>query len=185
MSESKKSKKKEKIIGIDLGTSNSACAVINAIGKPEIVPAAEGTTLGGKAFPSYVAFNEQGQKIVGEPARRQAVSNPDGTITAIKRKMGTSYKAKIKVGSEEIDPYFASISYCGSATAVRCNFNFPKAVDEDIRNRARVSRITFSDYVVESASTAALVLQSNERQFGDSNLMTRYSIDDEDFIIPF
>lgn len=100
MSESKKSKKKEKIIGIDLGTSNSACAVINAIGKPEIVPAAEGTTLGGKAFPSYVAFNEQGQKIVGEPARRQAISNPDGTITAIKRKMGTSYKAKIKVGSE-------------------------------------------------------------------------------------
>jgi molecular chaperone DnaK len=100
MSESKKSKKKEKIIGIDLGTSNSACAIINAIGKPEIVPAAEGTTLGGKAFPSYVAFNEQGQKIVGEPARRQAISNPDGTITAIKRKMGTSYKAKIKVGSE-------------------------------------------------------------------------------------
>lgn len=99
--EEKKSTRKEKIIGIDLGTSNSACAVLNAITrKPEIIPAAEGRTLGGKAFPSYVAFNEEGQKIVGEPARRQAVSNPEGTIYAIKRKMGLSYKAKAMVGGE-------------------------------------------------------------------------------------
>ena len=102
MSEEKteKPKRKEKIIGIDLGTSNSACAVLTGTAKPEIVPAAEGRTLGGKAFPSYVAFDESGRKIVGEPARRQAVSNPDGTITAIKRKMGTSYKAKLKVGDK-------------------------------------------------------------------------------------
>lgn len=102
MSEEKaqKVKRKEKIIGIDLGTSNSACAVLTGTGKPEIIPAAEGRTLGGKAFPSYVAFDESGRKIVGEPARRQAVSNPDGTITAIKRKMGTSYKAKLKVGEK-------------------------------------------------------------------------------------
>lgn len=102
MSEEKaqKAKRKEKIIGIDLGTSNSACAVLGGTGKPEIIPAAEGRTLGGKAFPSYVAFDENGRKIVGEPARRQAVSNPDGTITAIKRKMGLSYKAKVKVGKE-------------------------------------------------------------------------------------
>jgi molecular chaperone DnaK len=92
--------RKERIIGIDLGTSNSACAVLTATGKPEIIPAAEGRTLGGKAFPSYVAFDESGRKIVGEPARRQAVSNPEGTITAIKRKMGTSYKAKLKVGDK-------------------------------------------------------------------------------------
>ncbi|MBD3194407.1 MAG: molecular chaperone DnaK [Candidatus Lokiarchaeota archaeon] len=97
----KKTTKKERIIGIDLGTSNSACAVLNAVGKPEIIPAAEGRTLGGKAFPSYVAFGENGQKIVGEPARRQALSNPEGTITAIKRKMGTSYKAEVQVGSEQ------------------------------------------------------------------------------------
>ncbi|MFX0031365.1 MAG: molecular chaperone DnaK [Promethearchaeota archaeon] len=100
MSEKSKTTKKEKIIGIDLGTSNSACAVLGGTGKPEIIPAAEGRTLGGKAFPSYVAFDEGGRKIVGEPARRQAVSNPDGTVTAIKRKMGLSYKAKIKVGKE-------------------------------------------------------------------------------------
>ena len=83
-----------KIIGIDLGTSNSAAAVL--IGsKPEIIPSAEGTTLGGKAFPSVVAFTKDGQRLVGEPARRQAISNPDRTITAIKRKMGTSYKVTI------------------------------------------------------------------------------------------
>ncbi len=83
-----------KIIGIDLGTSNSAAAVLIG-GKPTIIPSAEGLTLGGKAFPSVVAFTKDGQRLVGEPARRQAISNPDRTITAIKRKMGTSYTVKI------------------------------------------------------------------------------------------
>jgi len=83
-----------KIIGIDLGTSNSAAAVMIG-GKPTIIPSAEGTTLGGKAFPSYVAFTKDGQRLVGEPARRQAVSNPEGTIMAAKRKMGTDHKYKI------------------------------------------------------------------------------------------
>ena len=84
-----------KIVGIDLGTSNSASAYMEA-GKPKIIPSAEGTTLvGGKAFPSYVAFTKEGEILVGEPARRQAVANPEGTITAAKRKMGTDYKYKI------------------------------------------------------------------------------------------
>ncbi len=90
----KENTKKEKIIGIDLGTSNSAAAVLQA-GKPTIIPSAEGTTQYGKAFPSVVAFTKDGQQLVGEPARRQAVSNPDGTIMAAKRKMGTSFKYKI------------------------------------------------------------------------------------------
>ncbi len=79
-----------KIIGIDLGTSNSAAAVMMG-GKPTLIPAAEGTTIGGKAFPSYVAFTKGGELLVGEPARRQAVTNPDNTILATKRKMGTDY----------------------------------------------------------------------------------------------
>jgi len=83
-----------KIIGIDLGTSNSAAAVMMG-GRPTIIPSAEGTSVGGKAFPSYVAFTKEGQLLVGEPARRQAVSNPEGTIQAIKRKMGTDYKVKV------------------------------------------------------------------------------------------
>jgi len=83
-----------KIIGIDLGTSNSAAAVLLG-GRPTIIPSAEGTTLGGKAFPSVVAFTKDGQLLVGEPARRQAITNPEGTVFAIKRKMGTDYKVKI------------------------------------------------------------------------------------------
>ncbi len=84
-----------KIIGIDLGTSNSAAAALIG-GRPTIIPSAEGTSVGGKAFPSVVAFTEDGQRLVGEPARRQAVTNPEGTVMAIKRKMGTGEKVKIK-----------------------------------------------------------------------------------------
>ena len=83
-----------KIIGIDLGTSNSAASVLQA-GRPVIVPSAEGTSLYGKAFPSVVAFTKDGQMLVGEPARRQAVSNPEGTILGAKRKMGTDFKYTI------------------------------------------------------------------------------------------
>jgi len=83
-----------KIIGIDLGTSNSAAAVLEG-GRPTIIPSSEGITLYGKAFPSYVAFTKDGQRLVGEPARRQAVANPEGTVTAFKRKMGTDYKYNI------------------------------------------------------------------------------------------
>lgn len=86
--------KKEKIIGIDLGTSNSAAAVLVG-GKPTIIPSAEGATQYGKAFPSYVAFTQDGQRLVGEPARRQAVTNPENTISAIKRSMGTDYKVTV------------------------------------------------------------------------------------------
>jgi molecular chaperone DnaK len=82
-----------KIIGIDLGTSNSAASVMEG-GRPIIVPSAEGASQYGKAFPSYVAFTKEGGKLVGEPARRQAVANPDGTFSAFKRKMGTDYRYK-------------------------------------------------------------------------------------------
>ena len=83
-----------KVIGIDLGTSNSAAAVMMG-GKPTLIPASEGTTVGGKAFPSIVGFTKDGQLIVGEPARRQAVTNPEGTVVAAKRKMGTDHIFKI------------------------------------------------------------------------------------------
>jgi molecular chaperone DnaK len=83
-----------KIIGIDLGTSNSAAAALIG-GKPTIIQAAEGTSVGGKAFPSVVAFTRDGQLIVGEPARRQMISNPEGTVLAAKRKMGTDFKFNV------------------------------------------------------------------------------------------
>jgi molecular chaperone DnaK len=84
-----------KVIGIDLGTSNSAAAVMEG-GRPSIIPSAEGAGVSsGKAFPSFVAFTKDNQKLVGEPARRQAAINPEGTIYAAKRKMGTDHKFKV------------------------------------------------------------------------------------------
>ena len=84
-----------KIIGIDLGTSNSAAAVMQG-DRPVIIPSAEGVTASGKAFPSWVAITEDGQLIIGEPAHRQAIANPEGTVTAVKRKMGTREKIKLR-----------------------------------------------------------------------------------------
>lgn len=84
-----------RVIGIDLGTSNSAAAVMEG-DRPTIIPSAEGAGVSsGKAFPSFVAFTKEGERLVGEPAKRQAAINPDGTIYAAKRKMGTDYKFKV------------------------------------------------------------------------------------------
>jgi molecular chaperone DnaK len=90
-----------KIIGIDLGTSNSAASVMQG-DTPVMIPAAEGASIGGKAFPSYVAMTKDGQLLVGEPARRQAVANPDGTVYAAKRKMGSG--EKIMMAGKEYTP---------------------------------------------------------------------------------
>jgi molecular chaperone DnaK len=87
--------KRERILGIDLGTTNSAAAIMEA-GRPTIIPSAEGPTIAGKMFPSVVAFTKDGQLLVGEPAKRQAVTNPEGTVFEIKRKMGTDYTVKLQ-----------------------------------------------------------------------------------------
>ncbi len=91
----------EKIIGIDLGTTNSAAAIVEG-GRPVVIPSAEGQTAAGKMFPSVVAFTKDGQMIVGEAAKRQAATNPDGTIQEIKRKMGTDYK--VRISGKEYSP---------------------------------------------------------------------------------
>ncbi|MCJ2556264.1 MAG: molecular chaperone DnaK [Candidatus Thermoplasmatota archaeon] len=90
-----------KIIGVDLGTTNSEAAYLEA-GRPKIIPSAEGSTFGGKMFPSVVAFTEDGERIIGEPAKRQAVLNPERTVMRIKRKMGTDHK--IKIDDKEFTP---------------------------------------------------------------------------------
>jgi len=92
----------EKIIGIDLGTTNSAAAVMEA-GRPLVVPSAEGQTAAGKMFPSVVAFTKEGQMIVGEPAIRQEATNPEGTIREIKRKMGSG-DYKVRIYGKEYSP---------------------------------------------------------------------------------
>ena len=79
-----------KIIGIDLGTTNSCVAVMEG-GEPVVIPNSEGN----RTTPSVVAFSKDGERLVGQIAKRQAVTNPDHTIISIKRKMGTAEKVKI------------------------------------------------------------------------------------------
>ncbi|HUR26297.1 MAG TPA: molecular chaperone DnaK [Candidatus Thermoplasmatota archaeon] len=83
-----------RIIGIDLGTTNSEAAVMEG-GKPRIIPSAEGNVYGGKNFPSVVAFTKDGEILVGDAAKRQAVLNAERTVSRIKRKIGSSYKVTI------------------------------------------------------------------------------------------
>ena len=87
-------KTNEKVLGIDLGTTNSAAAIYEG-GHASVIPSAEGPRMAGKMFPSVVAFTKDGQLLVGEPAKRQAATNPEGTIFEIKRKMGTDYKVNV------------------------------------------------------------------------------------------
>ncbi|MBT0158577.1 molecular chaperone DnaK [Candidatus Bathyarchaeota archaeon A05DMB-2] len=84
----------EKVLGIDLGTTNSAAAIYEG-GRATVIPSAEGPTMAGKMFPSVVAFTKDGQLLIGEPAKRQATANPEGTIFEIKRKMGTNYTVNV------------------------------------------------------------------------------------------
>lgn len=79
-----------KIIGIDLGTTNSCVAVMEG-GQPTVIVNPEGT----RTTPSVVAFTKKGERLVGEPAKRQAVTNPERTVSSIKREMGSGYKVKI------------------------------------------------------------------------------------------
>ena len=89
-----------KIIGIDLGTTNSCVAVMEG-GKPVVITNAEGS----RTTPSVVAFLKSGERVVGDAAKRQAVTNADKTISSIKRHMGSDYKVEIdgkKYSPEEI-----------------------------------------------------------------------------------
>lgn len=81
----------EKIIGIDLGTTNSCVAVMEG-GSPTVIPNADGS----RTTPSVVGFKKDGERLIGQIAKRQAVVQPEATVASIKRQMGTSYKAKIQ-----------------------------------------------------------------------------------------
>jgi len=93
-----------KVIGIDLGTTNSEAAFVDESGDAKIIPSAEGSAYGGKMFPSVIAFTKDGHRLVGVAAKRQAVINPEGTVREMKRKMGTSDKTYVKTVDKEFSP---------------------------------------------------------------------------------
>ena len=102
-----------KIIGIDLGTTNSAVSVMEG-GEPVVIPTSEGPRL----CPSVVAFNKNGERLVGLPAKRQAIVNPDNTIYSIKRFMGRRY--------DEVEQERKMVSYrCGTWPIWRCQSGYP------------------------------------------------------------
>jgi molecular chaperone DnaK len=99
-----------KVIGIDLGTTNSCVAVMEA-GKPKVVENAEGA----RTTPSIVAFTKDGERLVGQPAKRQAVTNPDNTVFAVKRLIGRRYDDPITKKDTELVPYKISRGPNGDA----------------------------------------------------------------------
>ena len=97
-----------KIIGIDLGTTNSCVAVMEG-GEPVVIANAEGA----RTTPSVVGFTKTGERLVGQVAKRQAITNPDRTISSIKRQMGTDHKVEIdgkKYTPQEISAMILSLS---------------------------------------------------------------------------
>ncbi|MGE4630109.1 MAG: Hsp70 family protein, partial [Pseudohongiellaceae bacterium] len=89
-----------KIIGIDLGTTNSCVAVMEG-GKSKVIENAEGD----RTTPSVVAYSDDGETLVGQPAKRQAVTNPSNTLFAIKRLIGRQYKDKVVQKDIKMVPY--------------------------------------------------------------------------------
>src|ERR687894_1445127 len=89
-----------KVIGIDLGTTNSCVAVMEG-GKPKVIENAEGA----RTTPSVVAFTKEGERLVGQPAKRQAVTNPDNTVFAVKRLIGRRFDDPITKKDTELVPY--------------------------------------------------------------------------------
>ncbi len=89
-----------KVIGIDLGTTNSCAAVIEA-GEPTVIPSAEG----GRITPSMVAVSKSGERLTGQVAKRQAITNPDNTIFSIKRLMGRKFKEDAVERDKKLLPY--------------------------------------------------------------------------------
>ncbi len=89
-----------KVIGIDLGTTNSCVAVMEG-GKPKVIENAEGS----RTTPSVVAFTKDGERLIGQPAKRQAVTNPDNTVFAVKRLIGRRFDDPITKKDTELVPY--------------------------------------------------------------------------------
>ena len=165
--------KKEKIIGIDLGTSNSAASVLIG-GKPTVIPSAEGASQYGKAFPSYVAYTEDGQRLVGEPARRQAVTNPENTISAFKRSMGTDRKFSIQTATKDAGTIAGLdvVRLVNEPTAASLAYGIDKQSDDDINilvfdlggGTLDVTIMEFGDGVFEVQST------SGDTQLGGTDM---------------
>jgi molecular chaperone DnaK (HSP70) len=127
-----------KVIGIDLGTTNSCVAVMDG-GKPKVIENSEGA----RTTPSIVAFTKDGERLIGQPAKRQAVTNPDNTIFAVKRLIGRRYDDPLTQKDMALVPYKIAKGKNGDAWVEAGGTysprRFPPSPSEDEGNRRELS----------------------------------------------
>ena len=126
-----------KIIGIDLGTTNSCMAIMEG-GEPKVLENREGA----RTTPSMVAFTAKGEKLVGQPAKRQAVTNPEGTLFAIKRLIGRRFNDKVVSKDKDLVPYKIVSGDNGDAwVEVRDKKYAPAQVSAFVLQKLKISTI--------------------------------------------
>jgi molecular chaperone DnaK len=150
-----------KVIGIDLGTTNSAVAVMEA-GEPVIIPNAEG----GRTTPSIVAVNKSGERLVGQVAKRQAVTNPDNTIFSIKRLMGRKYDEPSAEYDRKMLPYKISKAANGDAAVKMGDKDYsPPEISAMILQKLKTDAEAYlGDKVTEAVITVPAYFNDSQRQ---------------------
>ena len=150
-----------RVIGIDLGTTNSAMAVMEA-GEPEIIPNAEG----GRTTPSMVAVNSQGERLVGTVAKRQAVTNPEGTIFSVKRLMGRKYDDPEVAHLREVAPFTIAKAANGDALVKMGDREYsPPEISAMILQKLKADAEAYlGDEVTEAVITVPAYFNDSQRQ---------------------
>ena len=150
-----------RVIGIDLGTTNSAMAVMEA-GEPEIIPNAEG----GRTTPSMVAVNSQGERLVGTVAKRQAVTNPEGTIFSVKRLMGRKYDDPEVAHLREVAPFTIAKAANGDALVKMGDREYsPPEISAMILQKLKADAEAYlGEEVTEAVITVPAYFNDSQRQ---------------------
>lgn len=150
-----------KAIGIDLGTTNSCAAVMEA-GEPTVIPSAEG----GRTTPSMVAINKGGERLTGQVAKRQAVTNPDNTIFSIKRLIGRKFKDKSVEYDKKLLPYKITEASNGDAKVVMGDKDYsPAEISAMILQKIKTDAEAYlGDKVTEAVITVPAYFSDSQRQ---------------------
>jgi molecular chaperone DnaK len=150
-----------KVIGIDLGTTNSCAAVMEA-GEPTVIPSAEG----GRTTPSMVAVNKGGERLTGQVAKRQAVTNPDNTIFSIKRLIGRKFKDESVEYDKKLLPYKITEASNGDAKVVMGDKDYsPAEISAMILQKIKTDAEAYlGDKVTEAVITVPAYFSDSQRQ---------------------
>jgi molecular chaperone DnaK len=150
-----------KVIGIDLGTTNSCAAVMEA-GEPTVIPSAEG----GRTTPSMVAVNKGGERLTGQVAKRQAVTNPDSTIFSIKRLIGRKFKDESVEYDKKLLPYKITEASNGDAKVVMGDKDYsPAEISAMILQKIKADAEAYlGDKVTEAVITVPAYFSDSQRQ---------------------